>query len=60
MPYVCLADISLSDAFGWGLTRTQTIGDGCIYCDFRFKNGSATKITSKIPEVQKMIDKLTS
>jgi len=58
-PYVCLADISLSDAFGWGLTRTQTIGDRCTYCDFRFKKGSATKITSKTPEVQKMIDKLT-
>lgn len=59
-PYGCLADIALSDVFGWGLTRTQTIGDGCTYCDFRFKKGAATKITSKVPEVQNMIDKLTS
>jgi hypothetical protein len=59
LPYVCLADISLSDAFGWGLTRTQTIGDGCTHCDFRFKKGAATKITSKKREVQKIIDKLT-
>ncbi len=36
LPYICLADISLSDVFGWGLIRTQTIGDGCTYCDFRF------------------------
>ncbi len=60
LPYVCLADISLSAVFGWGLTRTQTIGDGCAYCDFRFKRGATTKITSKIPEVQKMIDRFSS
>ena len=57
-PYVCLVDIALSDAFGWGLIRSQTIGDGCTYCDFRFKKGSVTQITSKTPEVQKVIDKL--
>ncbi len=57
-PYVCLADIALSDAFGWGLIRTQTIGDGCQYCDFRFIKGSTTKIASKTPEVQKTIDRL--
>ncbi len=60
LPYVCLADIALSDAFGWGLIRTQTIGDGCQYCDFRFQKGSATKITSKTAEVQKTIEKLAS
>ncbi len=60
LPYVCLADISLSDAFGWGLIRTQTIGDGCSYCDFRFKKGNATKITSRKPDVQNMIDRLTT
>jgi hypothetical protein len=59
-PYVCLADISLSDAFGWGLIRTQTIGDGCDYCDFRFKKGAVTKITSKNRKVQRVIYKVTS
>lgn len=59
-PYVCLADIELSKAFGWGLIRSQTIGDGCAFCDFRFKKGSGTKVTSKDPKVQHVIDKLTS
>lgn len=56
-PYVCLADIILSDIFGWGLIRTQTIGDGCDYCDFRFKKGANTQVTSKNSQVQKMINK---
>ena len=60
LPYVCLADIALSDAFGWGLIRTQSIGDGCEFCDFRFKKGSMTKISSKTPEVQRMIDQTAS
>ena len=58
-PYVCLADIALSDAFGWGLIRTQTIGDGCEYCDFRFKKGSVTKITSNNSIVQNVINQVT-
>jgi hypothetical protein len=56
-PYVCLSDIALSDTFGWGLIRTQTIADGCEFCDFRFKKGGETKISSKTPEVQAMIEK---
>ncbi|MEK9628161.1 MAG: L-2-amino-thiazoline-4-carboxylic acid hydrolase [Nitrospinota bacterium] len=54
-PYVCMSDIALSDALGWGLTRTQTLADGCDHCDFRFKKGGATKISSKTPDVQKTI-----
>ncbi len=57
-PYICLSDIALSDALGWGLIRTQTIADGCQYCDFRFKKGAATQISSKTPEVQETIDKI--
>jgi hypothetical protein len=57
-PYVCMSDISLGDALGWGLIRTQTIADGCQYCDFRFKKGSKTRISSKIPEVQATIEKI--
>ena len=60
LPYVCLADIALSDAFGWGLARTQTLGDGCKYCDFRFKKGAPTEISSKTPEIQKIIDQRLS
>lgn len=54
-PYVCLSDIALSDAMGWGLIRTQTLADGCSHCDFRFKKGAPTQISSKTPEVQKTI-----
>jgi len=57
-PYVCLSDIALGDALGWGLTRTQTIADGCESCDFRFKKGSKTRISSKTPEVQATIEKI--
>lgn len=57
-PYVCMSDIALSDALGWGLIRTQTLADGCHYCDFRFKKGGATQISSKTPEVQKTIERI--
>jgi hypothetical protein len=57
-PYVCLSDIALGDALGWGLIRTQTIADGCESCDFRFRKGSETKISSKTPEVQETIERI--
>ncbi len=57
-PYVCMSDIPLSNALGWGLIRTQTLADGCDHCDFRFKKGAATRITSKTPEVQETIDRI--
>ena len=57
-PYICMSDIALSDAFGWGLIRTQTLADGCHYCDFRFKKGAETKISSKTPEVQTVIERI--
>jgi hypothetical protein len=41
-PYVCMSDIPLSNGLGWGLIRTQTLADGCDYCDFRFKKDAAT------------------
>ena len=57
-PYVCMSDIPLGDAIGWGLTRTETLADGCDRCDFRFKKGSENKIFSKTPEVQRTIDRI--
>jgi hypothetical protein len=57
-PYICMSDIALSDAMGWGLIRTQSLADGCTYCDFRFKKGAATQISSKSPEVQNTIEKI--
>lgn len=55
-PFVCMSDIALSDALGWGLVRTQTLADGYAYCDFRFKKGAETKISSKTKEVQEAIE----
>ena len=57
-PFICMSDIALSDALGWGLMRTQTLADGCDYCDFRFKKVAATQIDSKTPEVQAVIAKI--
>jgi hypothetical protein len=57
-PYVCMSDIALSDAMGWGLIRTQTLADGCHHCNFRFKKGAATQISSKTPEVQETIGRI--
>ncbi len=57
-PYVCMSDIALSDALGWGLSRTQTLADGCDRCDFRFNQGATTQISSKTPQVQEAIEKI--
>lgn len=57
-PYVCMSDIALSDALGWGLIRTETLADGYERCDFRFKKGGKTQISSKTPEVQTTIERI--
>lgn len=57
-PYACLSDIALSDALGWGLVRTQTLADGCSHCDFRFKKGAVTRISSRTREVQETIERI--
>jgi len=59
-PYVCLSDMALSDAMSWGLKRTETLADGCDKCDFRFRKGAETEISSRTPEVQTTIDKIVS
>ena len=57
-PYVCLSDIALGAAFGWGVIRSETLADGCRQCNFRFKKGGKTRISSPTPEVQATIDKI--
>jgi len=57
-PYVCMSDIALSDAMGWGLIRTGTLADGCEKCDFRFKKGAKTRISSMTPAVQATIEQI--
>lgn len=58
-PYVCMSDIALSDTLGWGLIRTETLADGCQRCDFRFKKGGKTRISSRTPEVQATIERIS-
>jgi hypothetical protein len=43
---MCSFDKSASEILGWGLTRTMTIANGDRKCDFRFKKGGKTNITS--------------
>jgi ribosomal protein L37AE/L43A len=57
-PYVCMSDIALGQAMGWGLRRTQTLADGCSHCDFRFKAGATTQISSKTPQVQETVERI--
>jgi hypothetical protein len=57
-PYVCLSDIPLGDTFGWGVIRSETLADGCQRCNFRFKKGGKTQISSPTPEVQATIEKI--
>ncbi len=57
-PYVCMSDIALSETMGWGLIRTETLADGCPHCDFRFKKGAITQISSKTTDVQEAIERI--
>ncbi len=36
-PFVCKTDYLFSKHFGYNLIRTQTIAEGHMFCDFRFK-----------------------
>ncbi len=36
MPFVCISDYAQAQAYGYGLKRTQTIGNGAPICDFRY------------------------
>jgi hypothetical protein len=40
--YLCLGDYPMFQAYGVGLTRTQTIGYGGEKCDYRLKKGGKT------------------
>lgn len=48
-PYICLADVPGSEAFGWGLQREQTLAQGGTHCDFRFRRGGDTKVRVRLP-----------
>ena len=44
LPIVCIADFAQAQINGYGLYRTQTIGNGASICDFRYlKDGSTPR-----------------
>jgi len=44
MPLVCIADFALAQTNGYGLKRTQNIGNGAPICDFRYiKDGKTPR-----------------
>ena len=56
-PYICVSDVALSEALDWGLVRTGTLADGCARCDFRFRPGGPTRISSRAESVQAAIER---
>ncbi len=56
MPIICVADFAQARAHGYGLFRSQTIGNGAPICDFRYvKDGDAPPAwpLEDLPEFQK-------
>jgi hypothetical protein len=56
MPIVCIADFAQARAYGYGLSRTQTIGNGAEICDFRYlKDGKTPRAwpPDNLPEFKK-------
>ena len=56
MPIVCISDFAKARAYGYGLKRTQTIGNGAPLCDFRYiKDGSTARAwpPDNLPEFKK-------
>ncbi len=51
-PYICMVDKISSDLFKWGLKREMIIAEGAPICDFRFKKGAETDITSKVVKIR--------
>ena len=44
VPFICLADFATANVYGFGFTRTQTLGNGALICDHRFiKNGTTPR-----------------
>jgi hypothetical protein len=40
--YLCPLDVPMSQAFGLGMHRSQTLAEGASCCDFRFQRGRTT------------------
>ncbi len=51
-PYLCACDYLYSKMLGWGLKRTTTLSEGGEVCDFRFKRGGPTCISSTVLELK--------
>lgn len=56
MPLVCIADYAKARCYGYGLKRTQSIGNGADICDFRYiKDGTTPRAwpPDNLPEFKK-------
>ncbi|MBA7539021.1 hypothetical protein ES705_31299 [subsurface metagenome] len=42
VPFLCLSDFAQANVYGFGFTRTQTIGNGDPICDHRFLKSGTT------------------
>jgi len=47
-PYICAMDTLHSERLGWGLKRTVTLAEGGHMCDFRFRKGKKTNVSSSL------------
>ena len=60
VPFLCLTDLAQGNIYGFGVTRTQTIGNGDPICDLRFlKNGTTPRAwpPDDLPEYKSKISK---
>lgn len=55
MPYLCACDFLYSENLGWGLMRTTTLGEGGDRCDFRFKRGGPTRVSSSVIDFTRLV-----
>jgi hypothetical protein len=53
-PYLCALDQISSEKLGWGLIRTSTLAEGGKVCDFRFKKGGPTRISSSVVDFKNL------
>jgi hypothetical protein len=43
LPFFCYLDFVTYRTPGWSFSRTMTLAEGCVKCNFRFKRGGETK-----------------
>lgn len=44
VPFLCRLDLIMADRLGWKLERSMTLGDGAMYCSFRFSRRNVLEV----------------